>query len=261
MKRSKVHVIQVIRLCVQILFFAGLALSLIPGFMSIWPATLIIVFFISAFAGNFYCGWLCPFGSLQEWLGRLGSLFVKRKLHMPPKAQRILKYARYGLYGLLLANASLGIFGEFSQTSAFNANSHFLSVAGAGSIERLQRVLSVPIAIYLIAYLAAALFFDRPFCNYFCPDGVKYGLLSFMRVFTVRRDASKCVGCNKCNCACPMQIDVAACGNLRHANCINCMRCVTACPVDKALTYGLCLLHNAEKDTVEQYRSKEAPSC
>ena len=236
MKNSAV---QILRLAVQIIFFVGLMTGLIGGFMFVWPAILVGAFLLAAIAGNFYCGWLCPLGSLQEWFGKLGSVFVKRKLRMPQKTQRYLKYSKYVLYALLLANGALGILDGFFQTGVLDSNSVLYAVAGAGSFEGILNAASASALAFLAGYLALALFFDRPFCNYACPDGVKYSLLSFMRVFTIRRDTNKCIKCKKCSRACPMQINVAACGNLRNAGCINCMKCVAACPIEHALTYGL----------------------
>jgi len=242
----KQKVIQSIRLLVQILFMVGLTTSLIGGFMTIWSGILIAVFFLSAFAGNFYCGWICPFGSMQEWLGKLGSLFVKRKLRMPRKFQQVLQFFRYLVYAFLSLSAALGIASTLSQTSAFNSNFYFLSMSNAGSLTQLSQLVSIPAVVFMAIYLITALFFDRPFCNYLCPDAVSYSLLSFMRVFTIQRNPNRCVGCNKCNRACPMQIDVAHANNLRNANCINCMQCIAACPIKNTLSYGFCLKQASE---------------
>lgn len=233
--------IQSIRKLVQFLFLVGLTTSLIRGLMPIWSGVLIAVFFLSGIAGNFYCGWICPFGSLQEWLGKLGSLFMKRKLHMPRKFQQVFQFSRYLVYTFLSLSVALGIAGSLSQSSSFNSNYYFLSIANAENLAQLSQFISFPAVVFMSIYFITALFFDRPFCNYLCPDAVNYSLLSFMRLFTIRRNSSRCVGCNKCNQACPMQIDVAHTNNLRNANCINCMQCIAACPVKNTLSYGICL--------------------
>lgn len=247
----KSKVIQSIRLLVQIVFMVGLTTSMIGGFMNIWPGILVAVFFLSAIAGNLYCGWICPFGSLQEWLGKLGSVFVKKKLHMPRKFQRVLQFSRYLVYVFLSLSSSLGMVSVFSQSSSFNSNYYFLSLSNADSLGQLSELFSIPALAFMVIYLVAALFFDRPFCNYLCPDAVNYSVLSFMRVFTIRRNSNRCVGCNKCNYACPMQIDVAHTHNLRNANCINCMQCVASCPMKGTLSYGFCKRQVPEISTYE----------
>jgi polyferredoxin len=230
----------------------GLTTSLIGGFMNIWPGILISIFFLSAIAGNFYCGWICPFGSIQEWLGKLGSLFMKQKLHMPRKFQQVLQFSRYLVYAFLSLSAAMGIAGALSQSSSFNSNYYFLSLSNADNILQLSQLVSIPAMVFMTIYLVTALFFDRPFCNYLCPDAVKYSLLSFMRVFTIRRNSNHCVGCNKCSHACPMQIDVAHAHNLRNANCIHCMQCVASCPIKNTLSYGFCKRQTPEISTCEE---------
>jgi uncharacterized protein with FMN-binding domain/NAD-dependent dihydropyrimidine dehydrogenase PreA subunit len=83
------------------------------------------------------------------------------------------------------------------------------------------------------------MFFERPFCNYLCIEGAKFGLLSSIRPFTIIRNKETCVGCNRCNGACPMNIDVSSYGQVRSLQCINCMECVAACPVKNTITIGI----------------------
>ncbi len=233
--------VQMVRLAVQIFFFIALATSLIGGFMSLWGGILIAVFLLAVAAGNFYCGWMCPFGSLQEWLGKLGSRIFGIKLRMPAPIQRVLQFSRYIVYGIILLGSAIHLTGWLTQSSSFNSNYHFLALMNAGSLAELDQIAGVAVWIFLGLHLAAALFFDRPFCNYLCPDGVQYGFLSFARIISIRRREGACVGCGRCSRACPMQIDVAKVPHLRHASCINCMECFSACPVPGALSYGSCL--------------------
>ena len=88
------------------------------------------------------------------------------------------------------------------------------------------------------SFLFIGMFFDRPFCNYFCPEGIRHGLLSLGRIFTIKRAPQTCISCRKCDQICPMQIKISTSTNLRHAHCINCFKCLSACPVAKTLTYG-----------------------
>jgi len=235
MKKS---VLQGLRLLVQIIFFLLIVCNVWAGFLDIWSALLMAIFFLTIVCGNFYCGWICPFGALQEWLGKLGSLYIKRKFHMPQKAAKVLQFSKYAIYAAILINGMFGFAESLSEIGSFNGNYNFLnltSLLGSGTITTIN-LLAV---VYLLCYGVASLFFDRPFCNYFCPDSIRYNLTSFLRVASVRRDKHKCVDCGKCDRACPMQIEVSACGKLRNANCINCMQCVSECPVKGALHYGV----------------------
>ena len=61
---------------------------------------MIIVFVISVLFGPAFCGWICPFGSLQEWLGKPGRKVFKKKFNaiLPSKPDRILRYTRYAVF-------------------------------------------------------------------------------------------------------------------------------------------------------------------
>jgi polyferredoxin len=52
---------------------------------------------ISFIGGAWFCGWLCPLGSAQEWLGKLGQKLAVRKLRVPHKVERVLMFSRYVL--------------------------------------------------------------------------------------------------------------------------------------------------------------------
>lgn len=102
---------------------------------------------------------------------------------------------------------------------------------------------SVEVAAYTVLgiILFLALFVDRPFCKYLCGFGALYGLSSVFRVFTLKRAATACVGCGKCDASCPMGVEVSSCHSVRDPHCINCFACVAACPVKGALKAGFSL--------------------
>jgi len=73
-----------------------------------------LVFLLALFFGPVFCGWVCPFGAFQEWLGKIGKrLFKKRYNHfIPPKVDRVLRYLRYGVLVWVLTVFIGGIFGS-----------------------------------------------------------------------------------------------------------------------------------------------------
>lgn len=231
--------VQWIRLTVQSLFFVLLVFNFIAGFMMLWSFLLIGILLLTILFGNFFCGWICPFGTIQEWLSLLGSKIIKRKFRMPAKAQRYLQFTRYVVYFLIVIPPAAGFIQILSFNSPFNGNYTFMGLAKFLSGTYVNGTVTVIAAGILLTYLGLSLFFERPFCNYLCPDGVKYGLTSFLRVFSIRRNGNTCAGCKKCDRACPMNIAVSKTKKVRHANCINCMRCVSACPVPDTLRYRI----------------------
>lgn len=202
--------IQPLRLLVQACFMAGLFLPIFPFADNIGQKIWITILFV----GVFFCGWICPFGALQDWIG-----WIAKKLHfprykLPQKLQQYVQLLRYVLYGLSVINIVL-----------FFLNSRFFFehsvVAGAW-----EWVSGSVMALFLLA----TLFTDRPFCNYFCVKGASLGVWSVLRPFGITREEKSCVHCSKCDQICPMNIEVSSVAFVRHPNCINCMQCLTACP-------------------------------
>ena len=180
--------------------------------------------------GAFFCGWFCPLGTVQEWIGRLGRwLFRGKRLQIPPRVEKWLFLMRYIL--LIVGFTGLGVLVFLS----------FLSrpyQTFTGLIMGQTAYVTVLAWSWLGLILVSSLIVDRPFCRYFCTEGAKYGALSLARVFSIKRDESKCINCGLCDRACPTQVKISTRGHVRHPQCINCMECISACPVDGALKFG-----------------------
>lgn len=172
--------------------------------------------------GAVFCGWLCPFGTFQEFIGKLGRrLFPRLYNRVPRKADRVLRYLRYGMLAfVIIMTARVGkmIFETFDPYSALMT---FLS----GEAPLLALAVLGAIAI-------ASLFIERPFCRYLCPFGAILGLLGMVSLFRPRRAAHTCIGCTRCDHACPMGIRVSENEVVRDHACISCYRCMSAeaCP-------------------------------
>lgn len=215
--------LQRVRSLVQ-LGFLGL---LFTGFYLKLRGALFYLLPLSFIFGNYFCGWVCPYGTAQEWFGKIGSLIWKKKLKMPPLLQRYAQYFRY----LLMASLLVVLSHQAAEALPFNAYRSFMAVAGGKTVQ------TVALAIMGV-FLFISLFFERPFCNYVCSEGIRYSVASLTRVFTVKRNSETCVHCRKCDQACPMNIQVSMNKDGRSAQCINCFQCISACHVNNTLTYG-----------------------
>jgi len=216
--------LQYARWLVRVLF---LVLAVAGLYTSVRPA-LFWLFILTFAVGNFFCGWVCPYGTAQDILGKVGALFLKRKLKMPPFIQRYAQCSRYLLMAFMLLLASKGI----ADLAQLNAYKSFMRTAGG-------QILETGALMIMVGFLLISLFFERPFCNYFCSEAVRFGLASFTRIFTIKRNISTCVNCKQCDKACPMNIQPSTSTNVRNAQCINCFQCVANCPVDQTLSYGM----------------------
>lgn len=185
---------------------------------------MILVFILAVAFGPVFCGWICPFGSLQEWLGKIGKKIFKKKFNkfIPLKYDKWLRFLRYGVLGWVLymtiASGKL-IFAEVDPYFAlFNFWTGEVAITG-------YLVLGISIML--------SLFVERPFCKYACPYGAVLGLTNLFRIFKIRRNPSTCTSCRACDKACPMNIPVSRKGIVRDHQCISCLKCTSeqACPV------------------------------
>lgn len=183
-----------------------------------------IAFLLAILFGPVICGWICPLGSIQEWIGKLGRrLWGKRyNTFIPKKIDGILKYARYVvLFMVIYMTASTGML-LFADVDPYFALFHFWT--GDTAIAAL---------IILGVTLIGALFVERPWCRYACPYGALLGLFNKFRIFKIKRNPSTCISCKACDHACPMGIEVSGQGNITDTTCISCMECTSErhCPV------------------------------
>jgi len=194
-------------------------------------AVLGFFFIFGSIFGRFVCGWLCPFGLVQDLLHKI-PLFMKRK--QLPK-HHILKYGKYvTLVGLVLIGSAF-LFTGFAKIPAF---CKFLCPSGTlfGAIPLLStnKMLQGQIGglffwklAVLIAIVLLSIKVYRPFCQYLCPLGAIYGWFNKFSLVQIRWEKDACISCGKCQEACPVnlspeQISVSA-------ECIRCGKCVDAC--------------------------------
>lgn len=188
--------------------------SLVQG-MSL-PKPLFYVMVITA--GLFFCGWCCPFGTMQEWLRHVGKNGLGITLVIPAKIDRYLLLMRYLIP---LSAGALAI-------AVLDSRRAFISMVGG-------RELEIAAYAFLGVMLFLSLFIDRPFCRYLCGFGAIYGTMSILRLFTIKRNADTCVGCGKCDTSCQMGVEVSRVHAVRDPHCINCFECIGVCPVPEAL--------------------------
>lgn len=173
--------------------------------------------------GPVICGFICPFGALQDLVARLGKKINKRKYNkfVPKKLDNILKYLRYiTLVGAIYLTAS----SKVTLLESINPYHAFLGI--------FKLSISMIGLIILSIILIASLFVQRPWCKYLCPYGAFLGLFNKIKVFRIVRKDSTCISCKKCSNVCPMSIDVHEKNAVRDLSCISCFECVgeKVCP-------------------------------
>lgn len=196
---------------------------------------MILGFVLAVGFGPVFCGWVCPLGSLQEWMGKLGrKLFKKRYNHfIPPAVDRILRYLRYVvLVWVLYMVAVSGQITVFQNVDPYYALfSFWTSEVAIGGV--------VVLGITLLASLVV----ERPWCKFACPYGALLGLTNLFRVFKIVRQKENCISCKACDRECPMNISVSQTGVVRDHQCITCLKCTSEemCPVKETAYLGISL--------------------
>lgn len=183
---------------------------------------------VGALAGRWVCGWLCPFGLVQELLFRL----TKWRWRIPRWLTR-LKYL------VLLLTAGL----PFYWRSAVGlAEPYFCKyVCPAGTLLGGLPLISTNPGLrslvgwlfgwkllLLLGLLLWALVSWRPFCRTLCPLGAFYGLLNRWSIWRLRLQPAACTGCAACQRQCPADLSPQVSPN--QAECVRCLQCVNACP-------------------------------
>ncbi len=205
-----------------------------------------LLIFFGAFLGRAVCGFLCPFGLLQDLLNKIP--FPKKIRTF--KADRGLRRLKYIVLAVLVIIVPVFV----KMTPAFCA---YLCPSGtlsgillALADSRLFAVLGSTFAwkvSVLAALILMAVAIYRPFCKYLCPLGAFYAPFNKIALVGMACDGNACVSCGACSEACGMGVDPSEDPN--DPECIRCGACIKACPA-KALSYEFGLKKaSQEKET------------
>ena len=186
-----------------------------------------ILLFFGVTLGRLICGFLCPFGFLQDLLFRVPS--PKKLRTFRGDAQlRYLKYAVLIIMVLILpvAHKFTPVFCKYLCPSG--TLSGILLSAANSQLRDLFGWLFTWKALVLTVIVLTSVVICRPFCKYLCPLGAFYALFNRVSAVRLKVDEAKCTRCGACAGVCDMAVDPAASPN--HAECIRCGKCVGSCP-------------------------------
>ena len=181
-----------------------------------------------------FCGWLCPVGSISEYLWKLGRRIFGRNFTFPKWLDyplRGLKYLLLSFFVYAVAMMSATAIGDFV------ASPYGLVV----DVRMLNffRFMGTTTAIVLAGFVLASLFVRNFWCRYLCPYGALMGLISMASPLRISRNESACIDCAKCAKACPSVLPVDKLIQIRSAECTGCLECVAVCLAQDALSLNL----------------------
>ncbi len=206
-------------------------------FSDIHPSALVLfVVFVAAsiLLKKAFCSWLCPVGTMSEYLWKFGRKIFHRNLNVPRWLDITLRSLKYLLLGFFLfivltmpVNSLVGFL-----------MSPFGIVADVKMLNFFRYLGTIGIAVMMIL-VALSVVIQNFWCRYLCPYGALMGIVSALSPVKIRRDADACIDCGKCNKACPSHLPVDQLVQISSVECTACMECVAVCPAENALQFSL----------------------
>jgi len=217
---------------------------------------------VGVLIGRSLCGWVCPFGFVQDLAG-----FIRRKhSDLSARTHESMVYVKYFVLAISLAipiifsaaatagvslayQSAFGVFAEapftalspsdtlFSTVPKTIQSFHFSGYQTVGAdflnwLSALSPLFWVEFAI-MIGVLIFAVYVPRSWCRYFCPTGAFLAVMNRFSFIGLRREPFKCEkgGCRECVQVCPMRVPILELPweKFSHPECIYCMKCADAC--------------------------------
>jgi polyferredoxin len=206
---------------------------------ALYPALIwsIIILIPTFFMGRFFCGWVCPLGSLNQFLGCIRSQSKRRKTRIASNRYKNWQTTKYLLLiaGLLAGLFGCSVVGWIDPFSLF-VRSMGVSILPAAASKKYYVVYephywpSVLMGIIFLGLLLMNLRVTRFWCRALCPLGALLGVAARWSILGLHKDASTCNKCSRCLIHCQGGDDPIG-GALWHkAECHLCMNCIEACP-------------------------------
>jgi len=231
----------------------------------LWSLVILLPTF---FLGRFFCGWICPMGTLQHFVGSMPSESKRGKQRIESnryKRWQTIKYAVLiaGLVSAACGSMAIGLIDPFSLLvrslgmaflPAFNyvvrvvlaplEQSHVAAIKSTSEI--IHAILAalvldtreahfaqgLALGVLFIVILFASLRVTRFWCRSICPLGALLGAVSRWSIFGLQKDPATCDNCNRCLLHCQGGDDPIGSARWRKSECLMCMNCVGTCPHD-----------------------------
>ena len=196
--------------------------------------------------GRLVCGMLCPFGLVQDLLYKIPV----PKWNVPKKINGSARYVKYVV--LFVFVIVLPLFAVSENGVSIPYFCKYICPAGTlgGGLPlvavnpRLRELIGIlfdwKVAV-LVVILVSSMFVSRSFCRYLCPLGAFYSIFNKFSFYRMKLDEHACIGCGRCERACPMAVEVTK--DVNGPECIRCGKCKAVCPT-KAISSEFCKQSN-----------------
>jgi polyferredoxin len=169
-----------------------------------------------------FCGYICPLGTLQEIMARLGGRLFKRPLRVPAAIDRPARGIKYLVFFLMVVGSARTAELAIRPYDPWVAYHHLTSS---------EVWIEFPWGLTVLGLtLVGSLLYNRVFYKYACPMGALLAMISWVGQTRVQRHAETCINCRRCDRTCPVGIDVSKQGVITSPECLDCHECVNVCP-------------------------------
>jgi len=224
-------VVLLIFVVLRALRYAYLSLGVSPG----TAMFLLLAFLSMAFLfRKAFCSWLCPIGTISEYLWRAGKKLFRRDF-FPPRwldlPLRSLKYLLLAFFVWAISSMSAMGIRDFMQ-------SPYGLIADVKMLNFFRHIGETGLLV-LGVLVVASVFVPNFWCRFLCPYGALLGLTSWLSPMKIRRNPEPCIDCAKCAKACPSALPVDKLVKIQSVECTGCLECVAVCPAENALSMSL----------------------
>ncbi len=184
------------------------------------PPTLMVTVFglvaLFIWGRGTFCGWLCPFGALQEFFGEIARVTKLRQFSLPQRYERLARLPKFLVLAVILVTAL--VFSSQAEKVA--------EIEPFKTSITLIFIRSAPFVLYAVALLILGMFHYKFFCRYLCPLGATFSALSFVRRWNWIPRRKECGSpCQMCRVKCRYGA-IERGGDVVYAECFQCMDCV-----------------------------------
>jgi len=201
-------------------------------------SVLLAVLGTAVLAGRSFCGWLCPVGTVQDFLGERVSGWLPFKstrrgtnrtgglpIQVAPTLDQWLRLTKYLVLALAAAASTAAVYPPLRDICPARALFSF----------KLRSPLLISV---LGVFLITSVLNRRFWCKYLCPFGAVLAPFNKSALLHVSADQEQCPSCGKCSAVCPMDIEAVP-ENLTSPECIQCLECLESCAVEGTMSLEL----------------------
>lgn len=207
---SIVHLINYLKAPFENLSFTFYLAEPLIVILSIYTAISLVII-----GRGVFCGWLCPFGALQELLARVARGLGLPQWNPPERLQRRLWMGKYISLAVILILVVV----------APGAGSVAQEIEPFKTAITAKFVRGLPYVIYALILLTIGLFTERAFCRFLCPLGGALAIFDRLHLVTLLKRRPECGSpCHLCERSCPVKA-IESSGKIIMAECFQCLDC------------------------------------